>query len=79
MFLCAYSMSSIGDYCGNGAGHPEFSVTFQNVLNEYRVANGSMSTEEKVDAEASMRKHPVDAENGMMLCQVLQAFLKRGS
>jgi hypothetical protein len=54
-------------------------VTFQNVLNDYRVANGSMSPEEKVQAETDMREHPVDAENARVLAQVLQAFLKRRS
>lgn len=59
------------------AGHPEFSVAFQHVLNEYRVANGSMTPEEKAVAEEAMRTHPVNAENALVVAQVLQAFLKR--
>ena len=46
-------------------------------MNEYRVANGSMTPEEKAEAEQAMRKHPVNAENALVVAQVLQAFLKR--
>ncbi len=72
-------MSTVGlwqHHWAVGAGHPEFSVAFQHVLNEYRVANGSMTPEEKVEAEQAMVTHAVDARNALEVAQVLQAFLK---
>jgi len=54
-------------------------VAFQHVLNEYRVGNGSMTPEEKSEAEEAMRAHPVNAENALEVAQVLKAFLKRRS
>lgn len=61
------------------AGHPEFTVDFQHALNEYRVANGSMTVEEKSLAEQSMLEYPVSKENANELATALQAFLKMSS
>lgn len=57
-------------------GHPEFTVSFQHALNEYRVANGSMTESEKRLAEEDMLKYPVTEKNAQELAMVLQLFLK---
>ena len=76
----AHFVESIGISGDNAylpcAGHPEFTVSFQHALNEYRVANGSMTESEKVLAEEDMLRYPVTQKNAQELARVLQLFMK---
>ena len=51
-------------------------MAFQHALNEYRVANGSMTAREKYLAEQDMLRYPVTKDNALDLATTLQKFLK---